>query len=61
MRLVGRGVNVREGRVEVCKSGSWGTVCDYGWSNIDARVVCRQLGYEVTAGQFHMCASVYNV
>ena len=33
-----------EGRVEICQENAWSTVCDNDWSDVDAAVVCIQLG-----------------
>ena len=46
VQLVG-GSTTNQGRVEVCVGQTWGTVCDYGFYTNYARVVCRQLGYNV--------------
>ena len=44
IRLVGGSVP-SEGRVEVCYNNEWGTVCDDGWSLVDAGAACRQAGF----------------
>jgi len=45
VRLVG-GSDSHEGRLEVTHYGVWGTVCDHGFTDAAAIVVCRSLGSE---------------
>ncbi|NXL56312.1 MARCO protein, partial [Chordeiles acutipennis] len=49
IRIAGGG---RRGRVEIFHQGSWGTICDDGWSTQDANVVCRMLGYSRAISAF---------
>ena len=48
VRLLG-GNDEREGVVQICYKGVWGTVCDsqyaITWNDNSANVVCRQLGF----------------
>ena len=34
-----------EGRIEICDNGIWDTVCDDNFDNVDASVICKQLGF----------------
>ena len=36
-----------EGRVEICHQKYWKSICPSGWSDLDAMVTCRQLGFTV--------------
>ncbi|CAJ1458005.1 unnamed protein product [Effrenium voratum] len=36
---------ISEGRVEIFRSGRWGTVDDSAFDNLDAQVICRQLSF----------------
>ena len=50
-RLIG-GQTEREGRLEVCSNGRWGTVCGGPWSSSHTKVACRHLGFNDRNGKY---------
>ena len=40
------GITSRDGRLEICFDGYWGSVCNRGWTQNNGLVACRQVGYE---------------
>ena len=42
VRLAGN--NSREGVVEICLNGQWGTICDSRWTEATTGLVCQALG-----------------
>ena len=50
VRLVGGATNA-SGVVEVCRNNVWGTMCSNYFGTSDARVVCRQLGFQDGYGE----------
>ena len=47
------GLTQHEGRVEIYWDSEWKWICSDEWEEIDAVVVCRQLGYLTTSLQIH--------
>ena len=44
-RMNGTCVVVNLTNVEVCESDGWREICDADFTDLDARVICRQLNY----------------
>ena len=52
VRLAGVGGVNYAGRVEVFYQGKWGKICSDSWDIDDAKVVCRQLGFQSAVAEF---------
>ncbi|XP_033219227.1 lysyl oxidase homolog 3A-like isoform X3 [Belonocnema kinseyi] len=46
LKLVDGDRGIFEGNVEILHNGKWGNICDDEWDESEAKVVCRQLGFD---------------
>ena len=56
LRLAGGNV-INEGRIEICINNVWGTICDDYWSDTDANVACRKLGFSGQSKSYYFTFS----
>lgn len=42
------------GRVEICVDNSFHTICEDGWTNTDASVLCSELGFSRYGGRYKL-------
>ena len=48
------------GMFQICKTGQWRAVCDYGWTQAHSIVVCKQLGHTNPSEFYILCnKSIY--
>ena len=50
-----------EGQVEMSVSGVTGTICDLGFDNSDATVICRMLGYRLALSESRRNNIIHNI
>ena len=61
VRLVNGSTN-REGRVEVCKNGHWGTVCTQSGETAEfASFICSQLGFSKYSKQILYLTAIHSI
>lgn len=52
--------SMMEGRVEICFNNTYVSICGDRWDTLEARVVCRQLGYNSDSkGHLNSCTLIY--
>lgn len=53
VRLLG-GKTPHEGRLQIKLENTWGTVCNYGWTILDAALICHQLGLALNPDDWYL-------